>query len=346
MPIRTHYCANSFSACNRTRISGSCANFTCTYIVRGLRYVISHNGSAGVSGIDAYFDMGNASHAFYQRFEVRYVWVDLNETRVFARSGNPGYATGKPIVVGTSRANGSDEILFNRTDGSYLTLPVASRNGECSRIDRHIVAFGEDAKLRCSVKLSVKNFTASTCAELQNVTMRLLMHESLLNASQRNGAYVSKLGNFTSKNTADWSRIVFDRIPQNVVTARAIGKRILCSGLVTSVHMDVLYSILPKPKTSTSYKILGVGVTFSKEEDISWPKCTLKNCTDVLSVDVLSYINFHDISEPSKYYFVGGPNLDITLPYDFFYPFLNSSKTMEVSNILVLLIMYIGFYIS
>lgn len=307
----------------------------------GLKYIISHNGSVGVRSVDAYFNMGNVSHAFYQYFEVQYDWVDLNKTKAFARSGNPGYVTGKPIIVGASRANGSDEILFNRTDG-FLTLPMAERSGECDRIDRHIVAFGEDIKLRCSVKLPTKNFTSLSCAKLQNLTMHFLIKESLLNTTQHRDAYVSKLGNFTSKNTADWSRIVFDRIPQNIVTARTIGKRILCSGLITSVHLDILYSILPKPKTVTSYKILGLGVTFGKEEDISWPKCTSKNCTNVLYIDILSYVNFHDISEPSKYYFVGGPNLDITLPYDFFYPFLNSGSTkMNVSNMPVVLIICI-----
>lgn len=284
--------------------------------------------------------MGNVSHAFHQYFEVQYDWADSNGTKVFARSGNPGYMAGKPIIIGAPRANGSDEILFNRTDG-FLTLPLAKKNGECNQLDRYIIAFGEDIKLRCSARLFVRNFTALSCAELQNLTMNFLVRDSVLNVSRY---YVSKQGNFTSKYTTDWLRIAYDRIPQSVVTAHTIGKEILCSGLVTSVHLDVVYSTLSKPKTVTNYKILGIGVTFGKEEDISWPKCTLKNCTDVLYVNIISYVNFYDVSKPSKYRFVVGSNLDITLPYDFFYPFLNNSKKVEITNTLIFLMTYITLY--
>lgn len=309
-------------------------NSTCINIVKGLKYIISHNGSAGINNIDAYFHIGNASRAFYQYFEVQYRWIDMDKTKIFARSGNPGYLIGKPIIVGLSRTNKSDEILFNKSD-AFLTLPLTGKNGEC---DRYIVAFGEDIKLKCFVKFFTKNFTSTSCAKLQNMTMHLLMKDSLLNVSQRYGLYVSKLGNFTSTDIMDWLRITFDRIPQNVVTARIIEKQITCSGLITSIHLDILYSVLPKPKTLMNYKILGIGVTFGEEQDVTWSKCTVKDCTNILHVDILSYVNFHDVSKPSKYYFVGGPNLDITLPYDFFYPFLNGSKRIEVSNILILIV--------
>ncbi|EFN76327.1 hypothetical protein EAI_02735, partial [Harpegnathos saltator] len=255
LPIRTHYCLNSFSACNKTKISGFCTNSTCTNIIKGLKYIIHHN--------------------------VHFDWSNTNKSKVFIRSGNPGYVIGKPIIIGLSRMNESNEILFNKSN-AFLTLPLARRNGECSK---HIVAFGEDIKLRCFVKLFTKNFTTSSCTKLQNMTLHLLMKDSLLNASQHYSVYVSKLGNVTTK-YMDWLRITFDNIPQNVVTAHILGKQISCSGLVTSVHLDVLYSILPKTKTLMNYKILGVGVMFGKEKDITWPKCTTKNCTNILHVDI------------------------------------------------------------
>ncbi|KYM79604.1 Tectonic-1, partial [Atta colombica] len=334
LPVRIHYCLKSFSACNGTSISGFCMNSTCINIVKGLKYVISHNGSAGINSIDAYFNIGNASHTFYQYFEVEYKWLDSSNTKIFARSGNPSYKMGKPIIIGISHANTSDNIFFNRTDG-FFTLPLARRNGECDQINRHVVLFGEDMKLACSIKLFIKNFTALSCAELQNLTMHLLINDFL---NQHYSTYISKLGNFSSKNDVDWLQIMFDRIPRNIITAYTVGKRILCSGLVTSMHLNVIYSILSKHKTN--YKILGVGIVFSKEEDISWPKCAFQNCTDVLDVNIISYVNFHDVSKPSKYHFAGGPNLDLTLPYDFFYPFLNNS-TAKIPSILIFLIMYI-----
>lgn len=297
----------------------------------------------GLNSINAYFNIGDASQEFYQYFEIEYKWLNLNKTKIFARSGNPGYIIGKPIIISNSRVNGSNKILFNNTYG-FLTLPLADKSGECNTKERYTINFGEDVKLRCSIKLFTQNFNVSSCTELQNQIIHLLTKEFLLNITQHYNVYISKLGNFRSNDITAWLRIVFNKIPQNIVTARTSEKQILCSGLVTSMRLDILYSTFLKSKTLMNYKISGIGVTFTKEEDVSWLKCVLKNCTDLLHINVLSYVNFHDISKPSKYYFIGGPNLDIVLPYDFFYPFLNGSKNIVAPNILIYLIVHLTLH--
>ena len=174
----------------------------------------------------------------------------LDKERSFSLSGNPGYISEKPLVIGTLKTNKTNNVItrhisFNKTD-RYLTLPVATKSGECNQMDRYTVAFGEDVKLRCSVSLHLSDFNASSCAELQNRTMRFLMKDSLRNVTQTDqySMYVSKSGNFTSNDTTDWAQILLDRVPRNSVTGQVVDDRLQCLGLITSVHFNILYSTL------------------------------------------------------------------------------------------------------
>lgn len=309
----------------------------------------------GINSVNVYFNIGNVSQSFYQQFEVTFEWAGLNKEKTFSLSGNPGYILGKPLIIGTLRINSTNNVKtryinFNKTD-SYLTLPLATKSGECNQIDRYTVAFGEDIKLRCSISLHVNDFNTSSCMILQNRTMQSWTRDSLFNITQTDqyNIYVSKTGNFTKNDTSEWAQILLDRIPQNAATGHLVNNYLHCSGLVTSMHIHILYSALTKPETLTNYNIQGVGINFSNGTDKSWLKCTTENCTDVLKVDVISYVTFHDVSKPSKYYFVGGPNLDLTLPYDFFYPFLSSSKRIETSvfftsSLALAIILHNSFY--
>ncbi|KAK9295283.1 hypothetical protein QLX08_010367 [Tetragonisca angustula] len=341
LTLTNYYCKNYWKTCSNNTLLGSCSNGKCYNIVTGVKYLIIHNGSMGINHVDVYFNIGNVSQHFYQQFEIIYEWVELDKEKSFSLSGNPGYIMGKPLIIGTLKVNKSNNIEtkyinFNRTS-SFLTLPIATKSGECNKIDRYTLAFGEDIKLKCSIFLHTNNFGTASCIELQNLTMHFLMQDTLFNVTQTDqyNIYVAKSGNFSSNDSTDWAQILLDRIPQNVIVGQFVNGRLYCSGLITSIHLNILYSALSKPETLNNHIIVGVGITFSAESNISWSKCLYENCSDILKVDVISYVTFHDISKPSKYYFAGGPNLDITLPYDFFYPFLSSSTCVKLNNFLI-----------
>ncbi|XP_043497164.1 tectonic-3-like [Polistes fuscatus] len=316
----SHYCRNSWNTCNNTEILGSCSKGVCYNIIKGVKYLISHNGTFGIDNITIHFLIGNVSQQFYQSFEVSYEWNDQDKRIIFDRSGNPGYIHGKPLIIGTIKTNKTNNIelryiSFNKTK-SFLTLPLGQKNRECSQTNRYTIVFGEDIKVKCSLTLNTTIFTTTSCIELHNKTLHLLMEDTLLNVTQADqyAIHISKLGNFTNNNTSEWIKIVLDRVPQHVITGQILNDWIRCSGLITSIKYDILYSVSSKSESLTNYDILGVGVTFSEETDLSWSKCVMKNCTNVLQIDITSFVTFHDISKPSRYYFAGGPNLDLTLP--------------------------------
>ena len=53
---------------------------------------------------------------------------------------------------------------------------------------------------------------------------------------------------FSSNDITDWTQILLDRIPQNVIVAQVVNGRLYCSGLITSVHLNILYSSLKNLK--------------------------------------------------------------------------------------------------
>ncbi|XP_068972062.1 tectonic-1-like [Bombus flavifrons] len=350
LSLTSYYCKRYWKTCSNNTVLGSCSNGKCYNIVTGVKYLVVHNGSMGINNVDVYFNIGNVSRHFYQQFEVTYEWAELDKEKSFFLSGNPGYIIGRPLIIGTLKINKTNKvetryINFNKTS-SFLTLPIATKGGECNKIDRYTVTFGEDIKLKCSVFIHTNNFNTMSCIKLQNLTMHFLMKDSLFNVTQTDqyNIYVAKTGNFSSNDITDWTQILLDRIPQNVTVAQVVNGRLYCSGLITSVHLNILYSALKKSETLNNYIIVGIGIKFSAEFNMSWSKCLYENCSDILKTDIVSYVTFHDISKPSKYYFAGGPNLDITLPYDFFYPFLSSSTHIKSSILLISIISIVALH--
>ncbi|XP_014210190.1 tectonic-3 [Copidosoma floridanum] len=337
------YCSESFKLCKTNMtFKGFCRENVCNNVVKKVRYTFYHSGSDGIQHIEAHVHLANVSADFKQDFQVLYKWFGLNNSFIFERSGNPGYIEGKPIFVGTQMENKTDDtvvkyIVFNTTH-PHLTLPMADRNGVCNEVKRYSVKFLENVKLKCSITVKTSNFSTTTCIKLQNRTFETLVNFMMMKNFDKinlNRQFISKSGNATDSNIDSWAKMFFEKIPQNVITAQIINNEIQCSGLVTSVAFDIVHSLISKPGTNNNHVILGIGVTFSQEVDLKWTKCTSynsKNCIDTLQLDLVNYASFHDVSKPTRYYIAGGPNLDISLPYDFFYPFLSQSKSYLISS--------------
>lgn len=336
VPVRSLYCTESSSQCNSTKpLDQSCLNGTCRNVLKRVLYTIVHNGTDGIQRIEARFELTDISKKFYQYFEVVYEWANEDRRHIFLRSGNHGYTVGNPIITGVLFTNITNNAKTEHINVSrakyYLTVPMRGKNGYCDSHERYTVGFGEDIRLTCNVESKTNNFTSDSCMDLQNQTLKLLLEDSLENVTAIGNykTFVSKLGDVLINDTSNWTQVILDRIPSHVVTGQIYNDRIRCSGLITSLHIEILYTILPKPEDANNYKIAGVSATFSEPIDVSWKKCLRTNCTDILKFKILTLISFTDISTPSMYYYAGGPNLDLSLPYDFFYPFMSSASNAE-----------------
>lgn len=333
---------------NNLTIRGFCSDVFCYNVAKRIRYIIYHNGSDGIKNIDVQFQLANVTKSFKQEFEVSFKWFSLNQSLILERSGNPGYIAGKPIFIGTEINNSTGEasyVFFNRSR-QHLTLPMADKSGKCSEVKRHSVGFLEDIKLKCSIEIKLKNFSRSACVMLQNRTYETLIDFMMLNNFDKDDLdrqFISKFGNVSENNTNSWTKILFDEIPQNILTAQTNDDQIQCSGLVTTIMFNVVHGLIMKPGSKNNHVILGVGVTFSQGVDLKWSKCVGKNCEETLRSELVTFVSFHDVSRPARYLIAGGPNLDISLPYDFYFPFVKHSRSgaVELRNSINFYIIFI-----
>lgn len=355
-PIESNYCHESWTNCTKNRTNPTlCSKENCQNVIKSVRYVIKHNGTLGINDIQLYFLEANVTGKFYQNFQVIFEWFNDDRNKSYQRSGNPGYTAGNPIFIATLMTNNSSQnvgtknIFFDKNN-KYLTLPIANSKGECDDIKKYTVNFGENIKLKCKFILKSKYFSSSTCAELQNKIFHLMLKKTFLNLTDINNSnklQISRSGNIIDRNHSNWIDVFYNQLPKQMANGRLLDEKISCSGLITSMRIDVVHSILSKPEFIDNHVILGFGVTFSNLTTITWTKCKTINCIDNLNVNIINYVTFHDASKPSKIYFASGPNLDISLPYDFFYPFLSNSKgiTIYLNNFL-LYCLFIALIIS
>lgn len=339
LPVTSYYCTNGWSDCSINETKSTCENQSCINIAIGIRYLFIHNGTEGIKNVSVYYKLGNVTNSFYQEFEVTFEWNGTSRDKVFIRSGNPGYQIGKPLIIGKllkNVGNQKGENFALNKPNPHLTLPFAERNGNCRDDSRYSVLFGENLKIKCGIVVEVENFATDACEEIQEKSISYLLNALSTEQAFRD-VYVSKFGNFVYNDTSNWIKVLLNS-SSNIIRSKRIESSLLCSDLTTSYYIDVVYSRLSRMTHLDNYEILGIGVTLKNESRTFTAKCTQFNCTDTFRMDLTSYVSFHDKTKPPAYHFAGVPNIDISVPYDFFYPFIRDSATSNFSSLHSLLI--------
>ena len=84
-------------------------------------------------------------------------------------------------------------------------------------------------------------------------------------------------------------------------------------------------------------KVVGVILKRGAIKDIPL-KCFGSVCDEdaVQTIELISTVNFIDVSEPSEPYYTRPPSIDVKLPHDFFYPFLPSCSSAIIATPLII----------
>lgn len=164
----------------------------CRRAVDAIEYRVTHNGTGGVRKVDVHFhhrdvtDPGRAVH-LGQTFRVRFDWaaVGTPPREPYARSGKPGYVTGRPVLVtGGDAAPASDSRRPRPMD-----LPEPDAYGTCDRAHptsgydhrsrrRRPVNFLENVEVRCrvAVRPPLPRLRSGRSDELPGVTFADTCH--------------------------------------------------------------------------------------------------------------------------------------------------------------------------
>lgn len=264
-------------------------------------------------------------------------------------SGNPGYQIGKAVLVANvnqTTVNITANVFKFIQNGSniednFLVLPK-NYNGYCKRNNNvyYLTEFGYNVRLICKEKFGIKSTAANAtviCLALQKQLLRLWRISQYKNRSVQ---YVGMFGNSDRYYLGEWIRVMY-KFDINATLENVSGTKnddtIICNGLSNGLKINVLYSNVDLEKNKNQRKIVNVNMDLNIMNSLTF--YIIDKDTNDTSIDarVFTEIMFYDITGPKLEKFVDPPSFAISLPRDFFYPFMSKSTTATSSYLLLII---------
>ncbi|XP_067655088.1 tectonic-3-like [Haliotis asinina] len=330
----------------------------CNNAVAGVSYRIIHNGTSGIVSVFAQLTLASipaANQYFTQRFSSSFRGLSEADPP-FVRSGNPGYVQGAPLMAGVlnetldTEGNVVQEILLNSNRDEWLTLVRASANGNCitdNSRDRVSVRFKDDARSGCFIQISMENVT-NNCEMIQQAIINALegsmapVYNPGTDAYPATDRYVAIFGNSDVKKVGDWTPILVQNRP---TLSAATGSSCFLS---LGMHIQVLYAYVgslvnPQPK------IIGISFLYDAPQSVFF-RCEGPYCqpgsTLTQKIEISSSVSFIDVSQPAIPYEAERPVFLAKVPYDFFYPFLDSSSANHGGDVTLLAYCFVSVLVG
>lgn len=297
----------------------------CQNAVKSLLYRIHHNGTQGIIRVQVLAVLTNftesftdkAGGSFTQHFSVEFIWI--NRTRSKVLSGNPGYLFGRPVLMATK----------------------ISKTNNLSVIERNVSLFAEFGYNLMSKHyfMMIFNVTNSTCRHIQSA----ILDKWQVVWRQNHTALFGMFGNSSTDEPTNWGQVVYKTLPVTLINSAKdiLTPKTLSCNLATLLDIQVFYSrvTLANGQLRNQNKILSVGYTFA--EPLNKTFWRTNNASLKVSLELVVRVSFHDVTAGQTRKFADPPTFDVTLPYDFFYPFVkmgNSSSNKCHSVVLIFVI--------
>lgn len=317
-----------------------------------MKYNFYHNGTQGFTRIELFIILTNLSYGVVddsielrQEFEINYLWSNYTTNYSQILSGNPGYLIGKPLLMGNlvflnATVNKTTVPMgfkikrdpLNAID-NFLALP-SNKKGRCFLNNHtHIFAeFGYNMILKCKIHREfqlVKNITATTfCQSLQREIFKYLpISTNLTDINKVMGSF----GNANESNTKDWINILSNQSPAHMLNITwgnftESNRSIICNSLVTKLTIDIFHMRVDFSELLNQEKIVGVAFYFNTNSSYEF---TIKSNQVLFDLNFRTEIVYYDITSEIVEKFAEPPSFQITLPHDFFYPFIKVENAAE-----------------
>lgn len=248
-----------------------------------------------------------------QQVNVRFVLTNESLDTIIEFSGNPGYINNLPVIVSYNENNYTNKFYNTSTTTiqKYLSHPENKR-GICvmSNFTHNFVLFGQNKKVKCRYFLARNKIRNETelCKHIQNDLIKTL--------GLNNKVVVSPHGNPQNVKDEEWIPLQVAEIEHPLYGRFSKQNTLQCYNLIFGISYIFTY-VDASDVDERMNRIL----TAKLEKTVRNVTFNLEEISTVVSVDTM----FIDETKSSTYEYAGGPQLNIHLPKDFFFPFPSSN---------------------
>lgn len=334
---------------------------TCNFLVKKIRYNFYHNGTQGLTKVILYLNTVNLTYfltdnfEMIQFFEVKFFWHNFEHNLTGILSGNPGYLLGKPIIFGelndttkyTNKTEKKEKYQIAKDDCNILknnlVLPKNDKNlCVLSNFSYTSIEFGYNTRINCIQKMifnSSKNAT-DICIDFQKRIFEMWQIDCFKNDSTTSKKYVGMFGNANRLEISDWIEILYKFDAKEIlehITGINENNKIMCKNIIHTLKINIIYVNVDFEYSKHQSKILNVYYEVEKSSEntfIDLPNQT--NNKTIIALDLFMEVMFFDITKEKIKKFVPPPSLHISLPHDFFYPFIMNRQNRRKFNFVML----------
>ncbi|XP_059060670.1 tectonic-1 [Achroia grisella] len=318
---------------NKTLHEPLCSDSYCKNIAFQFDYIFYYYESKIINAtIKLYIqEISTAIPFLQQKIDIRFVITNETIDKIIKVSGNPGYVSGLPILISLTESNHSYNFFNNTsTNKIYLSYPT-NKNGKCifSNVTNNLVTFQFNKRMKCRYQHAV-NVTAysdrETCKTLQDS-----IHELL---GLQHNIVISPYGNSLNVKDDEWIPLQKNIPDKNIVYGDydTQNSKLNCYNIITGISLILSYADISEKdgaklltaKLDTNIRNISMNVEIT---DIS----------TVLTVDTI----FIDQTKPSAYEYAAGPQLNIHLPDDFFFPFPSNGSSINGYHVPYLVVYFV-----
>ncbi|KAI5641474.1 hypothetical protein NE865_06231 [Phthorimaea operculella] len=263
-----------------------------------------------------------------QEITVRFVIANESVNDIIEYSGNPGYLAGFPIIVSYAKANHTESFFNTSSKAKKYLFYLDNVHGICDRLNTtdNFVTFGTNKRTKC-------RFVAEQKTPFRNVTniCKNIQKKITLQLGFARNIAVSPLGNPYGLADKDWLQLPIDT-PEELIYGElnAQKTKLYCYNLVKRYSLVFSYADVSDKPATTKLKMLSAKFHFTAS-NVTF---NVEDISTVVTVDSVCI----DETKPSVFEYAGGPQLNIHLPRDFFFPFPSNNSCSLLTKNLILLI--------
>eukprot|EP00743_Colponemidia_sp_Colp-15_P003842 GILK01004147.1.p1 GENE.GILK01004147.1~~GILK01004147.1.p1 ORF type:complete len:641 (+),score=49.60 GILK01004147.1:38-1924(+) len=312
------------------------ATCICANALKEIVYNVTVSTSGAISAVSVTSVLQDVSAAtctatttVSQRYTVNFQLASDPST-VRARSGNPGYQFGLPVLVGTLTTISGSSAISEKKSG--LAVVGVGNDGSCLASYQNdilnwqkspVVTFGQNFVAGCVYSADLTTLQSS-CSTSFTSTPILDTSSSSTSAFTHVGAF----GNADPHKINDWIALSVTA-PSSPTWNSATGT---CSGFITGLHYQFLVADYGKVN-NPQHRIVVAKAVYSTS-DIVFRQLS-STSTQAIALTVTA--TFVTLPDPSvTEYVLTAPPVLPTLPGDIFYPFTILSASSNVQPLFVL----------